>query len=428
MNNPLNITQLGELIGRSIPKNKLLVKGEVSQPKIFRGNLYLSLKDSGCNIKSIVWKNKLDFFENKITEGDKITVEGTLDFYIGGGSVSFIINKLIKHEGEGELFALYQEIKQKFLDKGYFLDKHKAPEPTLIKNILLITSENGAAIQDFIFNIDNNKSKLEYEIIDVPVQGNDCPKNIIDILDNNNEEFFKKYDLIVITRGGGSFEDLFGFSKPELIESVFNFKKPILSAIGHMVDTSLLDLVSDFSSPTPSLASQFIIDINKRYIKNLEYRKNNIKEILIQSMNLHTRKINRICEKINSYIYSFDQIKNDIFEKILNLLNKRLIEISKFESKIDLKINTLEIEMKTNNINFVLLSENSNFSSVIKDSSEFESRIFKSENKKEFFISVLNKENTTNLEIQDESKEIVQQSNERKIYKIINFEIEEINF
>ena len=422
MNNPLNITQLGELINRSIPKSKLLVKGEVSQPKLFRGNLYLSLKDSGCNIKTIIWKNKLDLFDSKIAEGDKITVEGTLDFYICGGSVSFIINKLIKHDGEGELFALYQEIKLKFTNKGYFLDKHKASEPKLIKNILLITSENGAAIQDFIFNLDNNKSKLEYDIIDVPVQGNDCPKNIIDILDARHskysDDFFEKYDLIVITRGGGSFEDLFGFSKPELIESVFNFKSPVLSAIGHMVDTSLLDLVSDFSSPTPSLASQFIIDINKKYVKNLETKKDNLKEGLIHSMNQFSRKINRIYEKINTYFYSFDEIKNEIFEKILNLLNKRLIGFSKLESKIDLKINTLEIEMKTDNKNYVLLSEDLNFTSIIKNSNEFESKIINSKSdlkNKCIFLSILNKDIDS-----------VESKSERKIYKLKNFQIEEI--
>ena len=98
MNNPLNITQLGELINRSLPKEKILVKGEVSQPKNFRGNLYLSLKDNTGNIKSIIWKNKLELFKSQIEEGDKITVEGSLDFYLGNGTVSFVINKLASFE------------------------------------------------------------------------------------------------------------------------------------------------------------------------------------------------------------------------------------------------------------------------------------------------------------------------------------------
>ena len=228
MINPLNITQLGELISKSLPTNKIIVKGEVSQPKNFRGNLYLSLKDNFSNVKSIIWKNKLDSFNNKIEEGDTITVEGSLDFYLSNGSISFVIHKLINHEGEGELFTLYQTIKDEFTKKGYFDNIHKAAKPTIIINILLITSENGAAIQDFIYTIDNNKSKLNYDLIDVPVQGNKCPNDIVNHLNKNDMEYFDKYDIIVITRGGGSFEDLFGFSKPELIECVFNFNKPIL--------------------------------------------------------------------------------------------------------------------------------------------------------------------------------------------------------
>ena len=92
----INVSQLGRIVSHAIPKQSYLVQGEVSQPKNFRGNIYLSLKDESCNIKSIIWKNKFDQFKSNIEEGDKITVEGTLDFYIANGSVSFIINKFRK--------------------------------------------------------------------------------------------------------------------------------------------------------------------------------------------------------------------------------------------------------------------------------------------------------------------------------------------
>ena len=103
-----------------------------------------------------------------------------------------------------------------FETKGYFLPNEKFNMPNKVENILLLTSEKGAAIQDFIYALENNQSKLDYDIIDVPVQGNDCPKVIIE----NLQKLEKNYDAIVITRGGGSFEDLFGFSKPELIEAM----------------------------------------------------------------------------------------------------------------------------------------------------------------------------------------------------------------
>lgn len=413
MNNPLNITQLGELINRSLPKEKILVKGEVSQPKKFRGNLYLSLKDNTGNIKSIIWKNKLELFKSQIEEGDKITVEGSLDFYLGNGSVSFVINKLVKHEGEGELFALYQKIKDEFTKKGYFDYKLKFKKPKLVKNILLITSENGAAIQDFIYNLDNNKSRLNYDLIDVPVQGNNCPKTIIEFLkDNSKSSYFDDYDLIVITRGGGSFEDLFGFSKPELIETIHNFGKPVLSAIGHMVDTSLLDLVADFSAPTPSLAAQFIIDINKDYLQEMFEKKDEVKDKLNLYMNNYLRKLNKIHDKILSFISSIDDIKKRIYDKIQQFLNKKIILLNKIESLIDLKINTLEIQKKSNENNFVMVSEQNNFpDKIVKNSDDMENILISSES---FYLSI---KNNTNLE----------SDNSRKIFKITNFEWEEIN-
>ena len=119
MNNPLSITELANLIKKHLPKEKILLKGEVSQPKDSRGNMYLTLKDNNPSMmKSIIWKNKLDLFKSKINEGDEITVDGNLDFYGGYGTLSFIINQLVKHEGEGEINALFLKIKEQFDPKN----------------------------------------------------------------------------------------------------------------------------------------------------------------------------------------------------------------------------------------------------------------------------------------------------------------------
>ena len=321
MNNPLSITELANLIRKHLPKERILVKGEVSQPKDSRGNLYLSLKDNNPSlIKSIIWKNKLDMFKSKINEGDEITVEGNLDFYGGYGTMSFIINQLVKHEGEGEINALYLKIKEQFEKKGYFDNIHKYKKLEVIKKVLILTRDTGSVINDFNHNIEENNSKLKQDLIDVSVQGNNCPSDIIKVIENKSNEIdFDEYDLIVIIRGGGSKEELFGFSKPELIESVFKFKdKPILSAIGHKPDVSLLDLVADYSAPTPSLAAQYIIDINKKYISNMENQKEEIKNLLISDLNMYYRKLNRINEKIMKFFLSFDEIKKNIFNKIVN--------------------------------------------------------------------------------------------------------------
>ena len=259
----INISKLCELVKNSLPNSKFKVTGEVSQPKVSQGHLYFTLKDNITSIKAIIWKTKYEKLKDKLLEGDKITVSGKLDYYGFTGTISFIIESILENEGIGELQKKYDLLKENYLKKGYFDKTKKISMPTVIKKILILTSSNGAAIHDFLFNLENNNAKINYEIIDVPVQGYDSPKIIANKLNELNT-INLDYDLIIITRGGGSFQDLFGFSNKCIIESVYNFKKiPILSAIGHQIDNPLLDLVADYSCPTPSLAAQFIVDTNK---------------------------------------------------------------------------------------------------------------------------------------------------------------------
>jgi len=362
---PLEIRQLGDLIRESLPNNQIKIIGEVSQPKNFRGNLYLNLKDNFYSIKCIIWKNKYELFKSDIKDGDKIIVSGKLDFYGSNGSVSFIIEQLLKHDGEGELYKLYQQYKFDFEIKGYFANENKIKLPEKIKNILLLTSENGAAIQDFIYALDNNLSKLNYDIIDIPVQGNDCPNQLIKELD----KIEKKYDAIVITRGGGSFEDLFGFSQPELIESVYKFNQPVISAIGHQVDTSLLDLVSDCCCPTPSLAAQFIIDQNKKYVISLESKKEILKDTLLENFNKQNKEINKCLDRLHRIGLSFDRLQQSFHNELINQLNTYSFKLK----ELDLKLSSLLLE-KNESVLIKNLDDN-----IVKNSKDF--------------IKILNKEN-----------------------------------
>ena len=372
---PLDIKQLSDIIKDSLPNKTLRVVGEVSQPKLFRGNMYLNLKDNYSNIKAIIWKTKYEKFKTEISDGDKIIVKGKLDYYGGNGTVSYIVDKLVKHDGEGELYKLYAKYKKDFEDKGYFSQDSKFTMPEKIENVLLLTSENGAAIQDFIYALDNNLSKLDYDIIDVPVQGNDCPGNII----NRLKEIDKKYDAIIITRGGGSFEDLFGFSQPELIEAVHSFEQPVISAIGHQVDTSLLDLVADCCCPTPSLAAQYIIDTNKKYLKVLDDRREFVKDKLLEFYNKKNREINKCNERVNKIILSFDRLQQSYQNELLNQLTRYAFSLK----ELDLKVSALLNNDK--NQELIILDENEN---EIKDVEDF---IKKLDNVDDFIIKWNNK-------------------------------------
>jgi exodeoxyribonuclease VII large subunit len=324
----LEIYQLSELIKDCLPSKKIRVIGEISNPKKSHGNLYFTLKDKTASIKTIIFKKRLDLIKQEIKEGDKIVVKGRLNYWDKTGNLSLIVIKIVKYMGLGNLHKIYEENKLQFEKKGYFLDIHKLKTPQIIKNILIITSKNGAALQDFLFTLKNNKSKLIYDIIDVQVQGKKCSKNII--LELNKISI--KYDLIVITRGGGSFEDLFEFNNVKLIDTVFKFKQPVLSAIGHQVDEVLLDLVADIRTPTPSLASQYIIDHNNKYIRNKKEILNNIYREMNYKLNKKNKKIRKYYDKLNDtkkiIMRSLQRIKDNYLRLIINFPNSKLRKIN----------------------------------------------------------------------------------------------------
>ena len=147
----------------------------------------------------------------------------------------------------------------------------------------------------------NDGIKVNQELVNVIVQGNDCPSNIIKYLEDN---FIKNsndtFDLIVLTRGGGSFEDLFGFCKPELIECIYKLKIPLLSAVGHQIDTTLVDYIADIVAPTPSLAAQYIVDHNKKYVKELNHIKLSLLEQIKDDFSEQNIILNNY--KINLYL------------------------------------------------------------------------------------------------------------------------------
>jgi exodeoxyribonuclease VII large subunit len=339
----IKLNKLSEIIKEKLPKTIYHIKGEVSVPKITGGHLYFTLKDESGKINCVMWKYNLTDEMIKLKNGDNIEIKCQLNFYIGRGDLNFILTwgKLI--DNIGDLNNKFEQMKIDFKNKGYFDKKIKLPK--YFKNIVIITSLNGAAIHDFIYTLEKSNILINYTTIDAQVQGSDCPKQIIDRL---NDYDYSETDLVIITRGGGSKEDLWGFNDKKLIETVYNRDYPVLSAIGHMIDTTLLDYVSDISTPTPSLAAQYIVDYNKKYLDNIKMIKNNMKENLISDINNNLLILNKLSLK-----------KNEVKEMIINKL-----ETYKQKILFDIKdaLNKLDIIKMTNNINISIYNKNNKLS------------------------------------------------------------------
>lgn len=337
----MNINELSMLIKKSLPKENIKLTAEVRQPKISNGHMYLNLKDNTGLISACIWKCNITNSIKELSDGDNITIRGNLNYYSGRGSLNFIIDKLLEKKGEGDLKVQYKKIMKEFENKGYFLPEKKLKLPERLNKILLLTSKNGAAIEDFYHTLENENCKIDHTLIDVIVQGSDCPSNICKVL-NNSDTFKNNYDMIVITRGGGSFEDLFGFCQPELIETVYNLNVPVLSAIGHMVDTTLLDYVADFVAATPSLAGQFIVNHNKKYIDNLTIKNNIILNNLIKNINNKLQILNNYKNKIKSFEFKLVNIKTEYKHKLIQNINNKILQ---FERILDKYKQTNDIEI-----------------------------------------------------------------------------------
>ena len=342
---PMTITQFCNLVKDVIPNKKYLVSGEVNQLKNSHGHLFFTFKDNENCISTTVWKSKVEMLKINIKEGDKITVEGKLDFYGASGKLNFILDKVVTNEGLGDLLKKYEKIKEDFLKKGYFDKNRKKQLKPFIKNVLILTSESGAAYQDFIFALENASCNINLDLIDVIVQGSDCPKNIcIELEKIKNNEDNSIYDLVILTRGGGSFQDLFGFSQPELIETIYNFNLPILSAIGHQVDNPLSDLICDYSTPTPSLAAQFIVDYNKNYIQNLK----TIEKVYLTEINNNAfTYLTRLNDNLNEINKKLIEFINNKKTQIMNELQNNLRQLDYFESRLEI-YNSKDIMLYSN--------------------------------------------------------------------------------
>jgi exodeoxyribonuclease VII large subunit len=247
-------------------KDIITIKGELHNYSKRNQNIFASIKDNQSSIDIICW-NSLEDFEN----GDEVEISGKINFYKKTSKINLIVSS-IKKLGVGDQFKLYEQLKQEFQDLGYF-DKKKVM-PKQIESIGIVTSEDGAALQDVLYVLRNGGFDGEIIIKDCLVQGVNAPKSIKDAIESFKVNGEKKHvnretnsvDILLITRGGGSLEDLMAFSSKEVVKAIYDSAIFTISAVGHEVDSMLSDFVADLRAPTPSVGAQIILnEYNKKF-------------------------------------------------------------------------------------------------------------------------------------------------------------------
>tara|TARA_Y100000768_G_C23969267_1_gene679640 strand:+ start:715 stop:2046 length:1332 start_codon:yes stop_codon:yes gene_type:complete len=322
--------------------NYIRIKGEISEIKTAtKGQIYLTLKDQDSILSGVIWAQKKNYLDIVPELGLEIIATGKITTWSRFKTTYQIDIDKIEIAGEGALLKLIEQRKKKLQKQGYFDQDKKKPIPYLPTRIGVITSPTGSVVYDIINRI-NDRFPMPLDIWPVSVQGTDAVLSITQAINGFNEMTVDKPDLIIIARGGGSTEDLMAFNDENLAINVFESKIPIISAIGHETDTTIIDLVSDLRASTPTAAAEIAVPVRD----NIE----------IQIKNLHFQLENRIKSKFliikDNFEYLNKLLKAPNF--IINFYNER---INKSFSKLYLSI---ENKLKLNNLNLLNIGNSIN--------------------------------------------------------------------
>ncbi|MEC7734640.1 MAG: exodeoxyribonuclease VII large subunit [Pseudomonadota bacterium] len=363
------VSELSLSIKRLIEDNfeYIRLKGEIGRvSKPNSGHIYMDLKDDSSVISGVIWKGNTQKLKIAPEEGLEVVCFGKITTYPGQSKYQIIIEDM-EPAGVGALMALLEKRKEILLKEGLFNEEYKKEIPFLPKNIGVITSPSGAVIKDIIHRV-KDRFPTQITIWPVRVQGESSAEEIIDAIEGFHllpQSEIPSPDVIIIARGGGSIEDLWGFNDEKLVRKVFSSKIPIISAVGHETDTTLIDLVADLRAPTPTAAAEMAIPVRKELlitVKDLILRANNTAlnkiEYERRSLDLINRAFPKISVLVKDYSLRFNKVSSILkiaLSSMIRNYNKnyfnasKTLKISFLSKKIELLRNQLFLSNKNNN-------------------------------------------------------------------------------
>ncbi len=294
LDNIFSITTLNNYIKNHLENDfnlmSFLVKGELTSFKgaSTNGHYYFALKDERSLINCVLFKEDAKYLlkDSDILNGDEVLIAGRINVYVGRGSYQIIVKKIEKY-GKGDKLLALEKLKQKLFHEGLFTQEHKLIIPAFPRLIAIISAKNSAADSDVRKNILKRYPLVELETSFALMQGEKAPQNVIEAIKKAKKE---KPDLIIVARGGGNEEDLNAFNDEGLARYVYQLDIPLISAIGHEINTTILDLVADKRASTPTEAAIIATpDKEDIYALLYEYRKKINKAISHRCDNLLKR-------------------------------------------------------------------------------------------------------------------------------------------
>ncbi len=326
-----------DIIDNELILEDIMVSGELSSFSVTRNIAYFTLKDNDNLLNCIMFGVRSEF-----SVGDLVQCRGNIKYYPKGGKLSFNVFTIEK-SGQGELYKKFLELKAKLEQEGLFDAQHKVQIPQYISSIGVVTSKTGAVLQD-IRNVTSRRNpNLDIYVYDAQVQGKYAVEQVIEGISYFDN--FSDVDVIVVARGGGSLEDLMPFNDETLCRVAYACNKPLISAVGHETDFSILDFVADLRAPTPSAAAELVtFDAQElragitNLISNIEDKVSSMFSDASARVNISTlnieKEINNLANENYLYIQDllngYDRCIDDLYnttkykvDMLLNTLDKR---------------------------------------------------------------------------------------------------------
>ena len=353
-----SVTELSSALKSTIEDNfgYVRIKGELSGiNKHSSGHIYLTLKDENAIINGIIWRSSVAKIKIQPEEGLEVICSGKISTgynpgrYPGRSNYQITIDSM-KPAGVGALMAILEERKQKLKIEGLFEEIHKKTLPKYPTSIGVITSPTGAVLQDIKHRI-SDRFPCNIILWPVPVQGNDAAElieNAILGFNTLDESKIQKPDVIILARGGGSIEDLWCFNEEEVVRAVFQSQIPVISAIGHETDTTLVDYASDMRAPTPTAAAELATPAKDILLAELSENSNRLNSSIKNIVSMSRERVVSIQKLLPSYQNLFNFKLNEI-----NILAQRLPTAI----KIYLQNEITNLQTSSSKLNLKILKE-----------------------------------------------------------------------
>lgn len=344
MQEAITVSKLNTVIKQIFDAEEFLhnikVVGEIFGVSTARNVIYFSLKDENATLPCVCFYPN---YATLINEGDSVIVTGSPNFYVKGGKLNFNV-VCVEKQGQGKLFEEFLLMKEKLEKEGLFDISHKMPIPNIINRIGVITSKDGAVIQD-IKNVSWRRNpNLDIVLYNTKVQGINAENEIAHAIKVMGQ--YDKIDVIVVARGGGSLEDLKAYNTEIVARATYDCPKPIISAVGHETDFTIIDFVSDLRAPTPSAAAELLTKDSLAQKDQLSQSASRLfascKTILSQAQSRISLNTNELMSLLEKYIikesHNLEKIKTGIIISSENLLNIKSYELGLIENTF-MKVN-----------------------------------------------------------------------------------------